>query len=666
MKKFLKWTAIITGSLVVLVVVALLLIPRFVDVQHFKPIIERKVAEATGRSFAIGDDLQLSLFPWAGLAFSDLRLGNPAGFDERDFLTIAGFEARLKLFPLLARDIAVKRFVVKDPHLTLIREKDGRTNWALAPTAASAAPAPAPARESQAPGAVQLKSLTVGEFTVTGGAVTWIDRSAGQRHEVTDLRLTLENLALGQSVDLDFAAHLDQKPIALLGRVGPLSMDVDAQPLTFDLTVNALAELVIKLKGQVETPLGDPRFDVQVAMAEVSPRRLLAALGQSLPQPPADDSVLQKLALEVRLQGSPRDIEARDGILRLDDTRMDFTLSARDLAKPAVKLAARGDSLDLDRYLPRRQEPGTPTGGDGAPGGRGDPRKPVDYAPLRRLELDARLDLGHLKVRNAHIQNIQLQVRGRNGVFDLDPLSAELYQGRFQMKGNADLRRQTPQSRFAIGLADIQAGPLVKDVLQKSLIEGRTNADIDLRMAGDDPEAIRRSLNGGGRLTFTDGAIVGIDLAAMVRNVQAAFGQGERVQEKPQTDFTELAIPFTLTNGVFATQEANLKSPLLRTVAAGKADLAQETLDFRVQPTFVNTITGQGDTQARSGIMVPVVVSGTFTQPRFAPDLKALARQQVEEKVLESGELDRVFEKNPELKPLEDTAKGLLKDLFKD
>jgi AsmA protein len=136
--------------------------------------------------------------------------------------------------------------------------------------------------------------------------------------------------------------------------------------------------------------------------------------------------------------------------------------------------------------------------------------------------------------------------------------------------------------------------------------------------------------------------------------------------ENSKTEFTELAIPFTLTDGVFATQESRLTSLFLRTEATGQADLARETLDFRVQPTFVNALKGQGAAEERAGVMVPVLVSGTFDQPRFAPDLKAIARQQMEEKVLESDKVKEVFEKNPELKPLEETAKGLLKGLLKD
>ena len=84
MKGFLKWGAIIVGCFVVVIIAALVLIPMFVDVAKYKPVLESKVTEATGRPFSVGDDLSLSLFPWAGVSFSDLRLGNPDGFTEKE------------------------------------------------------------------------------------------------------------------------------------------------------------------------------------------------------------------------------------------------------------------------------------------------------------------------------------------------------------------------------------------------------------------------------------------------------------------------------------------------------------------------------------------------------------------------------------------------------
>jgi len=70
--KALKWVGIAFGCLIVLIVAALLIIPFFVDLNDYKPEIERRVAEATGRSFSIGGDIDLSLFPWAGVALADL------------------------------------------------------------------------------------------------------------------------------------------------------------------------------------------------------------------------------------------------------------------------------------------------------------------------------------------------------------------------------------------------------------------------------------------------------------------------------------------------------------------------------------------------------------------------------------------------------------------
>jgi AsmA protein len=114
MKKMLKWLLLATAAVFILCFLALLIVPRFVDLDDYKPQIESKVSEATGRPFTLGGDLKLSLFPWAGVAFSDLRLGAPPQFKEKDFITIESFEFQVKLLPLLFKDIQVKRFV-KNP-----------------------------------------------------------------------------------------------------------------------------------------------------------------------------------------------------------------------------------------------------------------------------------------------------------------------------------------------------------------------------------------------------------------------------------------------------------------------------------------------------------------------------------------------------------------------
>ena len=64
MKNVIKWGAITGGIIFILIVAALLIVPRFLDIHKYKPFIEKKVKAATGRPFTLGGDLSLSLFPW--------------------------------------------------------------------------------------------------------------------------------------------------------------------------------------------------------------------------------------------------------------------------------------------------------------------------------------------------------------------------------------------------------------------------------------------------------------------------------------------------------------------------------------------------------------------------------------------------------------------------
>ena len=119
MNRTVKWVLIIGVSLIAVFIAALVLLPKFVDVKQYKPRIEAQVTKATGRAFSLGDDLRLSLFPYASLSFSDLHLGSLPGFKEKDFIIVKSFDVRVKLVPLLFKDIQVKRFILKGARLVL-------------------------------------------------------------------------------------------------------------------------------------------------------------------------------------------------------------------------------------------------------------------------------------------------------------------------------------------------------------------------------------------------------------------------------------------------------------------------------------------------------------------------------------------------------------------
>lgn len=668
MGKAIKWLSIVVGGIVVLIVVALLVIPLFVDVEKYKPQIEKQVSDLTGRPFTLKGKLNLSLFPWAGLYLSDLHLGNPPGFQEKDFVSVKSFEVRVKLLPLISKNIEVKRFIMEGPRIVLEQGKNGRGNWEGIGKPSEEVSGEAPEKkekttEGEPMGALPIKALAVHEFKITDGNVLWIDQVKGERKEISDVTLQLEDVSLDRPIGLIFSALMDGKPISLNGTLGPVGRDPGKGTIPVDISLKALNQIDIKLKGKLISPAASPQFDLSLEIAPFSLRKLMEALSQPFPMETSDPEVFNHVALKARVKGSPKSVSITDGALSLDESKLKFSVEAREFSKPDLAFDLDLDQIDADRYLPLKSEE-TPTEKEKA-AKAAETKKKTDYSPLRKPVLDGTIRVGKLKAHGVRMQDLYLKVTGKNGLFNMDPLKVKLYDGDLSANGSFDVRKNTPKSSMKLNTKAIQAGPLLKDLLNKDIIEGTLQSDVAITMVGDDADRIKRSLNGKGQLIFADGAIVGIDLADMARNVTSAFGTADKGEKRPRTDFTELSAPFTITKGVVKTSNTALMSPFLRVKIAGKAKLVKEKLDFRVEPKFVGTIKGQGGSMERAGLTVPVLISGTFDSPKFRPDLEGMLKQGLTEGIPKAEELQKLLpgksgEKGGS-KMLEDTAKGLLK-----
>jgi len=668
MKRAVKWILIIGGGLIALIVIALLVAPMFVDVEQYKPMIEEKVAEATGRSFRLDGDLDLSLFPWAGLSLSELHLGNPPGFEKDDFLYIRSFDVRVKLLPLLSKDVQVKRFILEGVQVALERNQAGKTNWEDLGGKPGKAPAKAPSDAPAAPSGegLPLEALAVGDFSITG-SLLWIDRVGGQRKEISDLSLKLRNVTLDRPIGIEFGARLDGKPIALEGEVGPVGRDPLSGTIPLDIRLAALDDLSLRIQGQLADLGSAKRFDLALEVDPFSPRAVLSALGQPLPMKTADPEVLKHLALALQVKGNPEAVSLTDGRLELDESKLAFSAQAKDFSKPDLAFDLKLDRIDLDRYLPPpEKKPGAAEKAPSKSPADGAAASP-DYGPLRKLVLDGSVRIGTLLAKGLTVKDIVVEVVAEDGVIQVDPLGAKLYEGTVSSTASVDVRGKAPKSRLSIQMDGIQAGPLVQDLAAKDIIEGQVQGDIQVSTIGDQPDAIKQTLNGKGQVLFLDGAIIGIDLAGMVRNVKSTFGLAQPTGERPKTDFSELSAPFTIQNGLIRTPGTRLKSPLLRILTTGTANLVDESLDLRVDPKVVATLKGQGDEEKRSGIRVPVLVTGTFSSPTFRPDLKGLIEGGLKEGLPDASSLKKMLKPSgeqpagKEQPSTKDQVKGLLK-----
>ena len=691
MNKLLKYFLIIAASLGVLIVAAVLIVTTFVDVESYKPKIEQLVTDRTGYPLTLGGEINLSLFPWVGLSFTDLQLGNPKGFANKTFVRVESFEARLKVLPLLSRNVEISSFVVKRPEIFLEKNQKGTWNWEKLTEGGKPATTPASGKttvpvngnvEKTTPESGEgsqvskgngfaLQSLEVGEFSITNGRVLINDLQNNQKREISDFALQLEDASLDKPIKITMEATLDGKPLSLNGTVGPLGTEIGAGKVNLDLGIKAVQTLDMAVSGYLEDIKTKKNYKLLVAVDPFDLKKLFANLGMS-PIATTDPKALEKVGLTANVAGAATKVVVSSADIILDDSAVKLNMTAKDFSRPDLTVDMEMDSINVDRYLPppaaedkNKTEAGSTSSTPSTSGAAGK-NSDINYDPLRKLVLKVIMKLGKVQVHGGTVTNVALDITGRNGLFTLNSLGMDLYEGNIAATGKTNVQKDVPVTDVNLTLQNVQAGPLLQDFTQKELVEGLLQAEVAMNMKGDSGDLIKQSLDGKGDLLFKDGALIGLDLAQLARSIKSGFTL-EQQSEKPKTDFAELHAPFTITNGLVNTSGTTLQSPFLRVTITGDANLVSEALDMKIKPTIVGTIKGQGDEEKRTGLTVPVLVGGTFDAPKFKPDVESLLKEQMPteaelNEMIKSGKIPA--ERKEKLKQDVENAKGLLKDLL--
>jgi AsmA protein len=255
---------------------------------------------------------------------------------------------------------------------------------------------------------------------------------------------------------------------------------------------------------------------------------------------------------------------------------------------------------------------------------------------------------------------VRLDVKAHNGLVNLSPLSANLYQG--SMNGSLSVNAQaTPSIAINQNLSGINIAPLFKDALNLDMLEGKGNVAVNLTMQGSTVSAMKKAVNGNLSLNLADGALKGIDIDKKLSAAQAMLSKGrattqtQSASNDEKTDFKECKGTFKVNNGIAHNDDLSLKSQLMRISGSGDINIGNDSIDYVAKATLVKT---QGD---QGSITVPLRVSGPFTDLKYTLDYGAMVSEVVKQKV--EAKIDA---KKEEIKnKVEEQIKGKLKGLFK-
>ena len=159
-----------------------------------------------------------------------------------------------------------------------------------------------------------------------------------------------------------------------------------------------------------------------------------------------------------------------------------------------------------------------------------------------------------------------------------------------------------PTQHIRLSLANVDAYPFLNDAVEFQSIEGKAAIDVDLTASGDSRPAMISSLNGTTKLAFADGALRGLNVAKMLRNLTTGILTGWQYNEEAKTVFSALGASFTLANGQAQTDDLRLSGPLVSMGGAGTVDLPAETLKFRVNPLMLASVEGGGGKNRPPGL----------------------------------------------------------------
>jgi AsmA protein len=154
--------------------------------------------------------------------------------------------------------------------------------------------------------------------------------------------------------------------------------------------------------------------------------------------------------------------------------------------------------------------------------------------------------------------------------------------------------------------------------MQKDILEGRGNLNLNIDTHGKYTQDYKQNLNGVVAAKLNDGAIKGINLAKSLRDFKAKIlnktDQQQAANSAEKTDFSALSASIVFKDGIGQSDDLDMKSPFLRVGGSGKVNLRENNLDYTAKVMVVNTATGQDGTDLTQlkDISIPVRLSGPF------------------------------------------------------
>lgn len=607
----------IVGALVAIVVLAMLLVPMFIDEQALLDMAQEQVQTQTGGELVVEGDTELSFFPRFGLRLEGTSLSLPAQteYDPDIEASIAELDVGLSLLPLLGGNVDVGTIVIA-----------GVTADITEPQALPPAPEPRPImsdREWEKRGEIirQTKEQERQRQLDEGGGISGIAimAEAIQIEDITVIQRTRD----GQlSNEIRIAA-------LTLTDVNTRNEPMQLEGALTVLGDGSTAPLDIALNGAIRVASDFSKIEVEALQTEV--------LG-ALTQPVAS---------------------ALNGAFVMTPAKADFTLSASlpggDIAgqlvwsaleSPEIKLDISTARLDVDQIQPAPQPasaaaasaPETESSPSPAPkgteSGSGAP-VPLPVGPLRDLDLEMRVAAEELIAAGQSITNAQVYMRVRDGVADIEYVRGVLHQGQLDTRVMLNARRPVVEAEVEGGLKGVNMDLLLASMGNTDAASGRIEMGWELETEGVTAKDLMAALDGDVSANGQDLMLQKVSVQGLVCSAVALVNKIPPIAGLPtNTPITDLSLAVDFDDGLGDIEKLRFSTPGVELKGSGDIDLNSMDFAFRMEGQVNNEIMEVSPLcvidQRYAGVDWPVDCSGNLASESGAAcevDVASIAEQ---------------------------------------
>ena len=617
MKLFIKLFA----GFAALLIIALVTLLMVIDPNDYKEEIQAQVKKTINRELFINGDLSWTFYPQLGFSSGEIELNNPEGFNRKQLLKIDNAAIGLAVLPLFKGEIQIGELTLNGLLLNLISNKDGSSNLDnMFPETAAEAPKQIEEKQadSQQTGLFDAGKLQLAGINIENTQIEIQDLKAGSTTKVDIDHIRLGKFAAGEETDLSVLTDL---------LVAQMDGHIDLQ-----------AKLIVA-----------PDFS-SLQLNDLNLQTLFT--GDDLPNGKISSVINTNITYD--LASSTASLS--EFILQLDKINLKGDISVQTKDKTKVRFTLQGNEWDLNPYLPQAAEkPAEETDTNAkqtSPNKTEVTEQEPDLSFLHGLDVKGTLAIAGVKAAELKIGKINTRVEINRGKAQVKPLTVELYQGLLTLNAWVADGRGTNSYKLDSKLKDVQIHPLLIDAAKIDLLSGTTAFNFSASGKGLTTNKIKSGLVGSGDFRLLDGELYGINIPQEMRSLKAKLtGKAAPTEANiKKTDFASLTGKFSIKNALVDNNKLLMLSPVMRLDGTGLVDILKESLDYKLSVTPLSKSDEKTELQDIGGVTIPLLIKGSFADPKFSLDTEGALKEQLKAKSKEVEKKAREELKKQQLK----------------